>query len=67
MLVSFGWHGLNDFVSVLIRLIERLHNVLEATGGGFRRDMEQVTNDNQGCCDARLCGESNVERPFLVS
>lgn len=50
-----------------IRLKEKLYDVLKATGGGFRRDMEQVTDDNQGSCDARLCGESHVERQVLVS
>lgn len=49
------------------RLKENLYNVLKAAGGGFRRDMEQATDDNQGCCDARLCGESHVEWSVLVS
>lgn len=43
------------------------YDVLEAAGGGFRRDMEQATDDNQGGGDARLRGEGHVERPLLVS
>lgn len=50
-----------------VRLKEKLYNVLKAAGGGFWRDMEQATDDNQGCCDARLCGESHVEWSVLVS
>lgn len=49
------------------RAEEKLYDVLEAEGGGFWRDMEQIINDNQGCCDARLRGESHVEWPVLVS
>lgn len=47
--------------------VKRKYNVLEAAGGGFRRDMEQATDDNQGGGDARLRGEGHVERPLLVS
>lgn len=49
------------------RLKEKLYNVLEAAGGGFWRDMEQATDDNQGRCDARLCGKSHVEWSLFVS
>lgn len=43
------------------------YNVLKATGGGFWRDMEQATDNNQGGGDAWLCGEGDVEWSVLVS
>ncbi len=46
---------------------EATHHVLKTAGGGFRRDVEQAPDDNQSGGDAWLRGESNMERPLLVS